>query len=554
MKIYGTIHRHEGRFVIDAHPQVRGRLKQLFRSCQASKGTITLADTRLNCQDLEMVLFRWPMESADSTPSYVEQRAEQSRKFAEELDLVVAGEGLGEVPTLLPLRSYQHIAVELLRKKGRLLIGDSLGLGKTAVGIGGYAAGLGPTIVVCQGHLTAQWKAQFLKFLGPGVKVYAQLTGKGTPPEHDVLILPYTMLSKWADRLLGYPYVIFDEVQELRRAETDKYKAAKVLADAADYVCALSATPVINYGDEIFNILDLVDPGCLGPRREFSDEWCVPRGGHLVVKDPVALGCYIAEQHLFLRRTRHDVGKQLPPINRLTVDVPFDASKLDRLKQQSLQLARAILSADTSFNEKGIASRQLDLVLRQQTGIMKAPFACDFIADLVDNGESVVLSAWHRECYEVLAAGFRAREIPFWQYTGSETASQKNTSATEFTKSKTPGVLMMSLRSGAGLDGLQLACSTVVHVELDWSIKIHEQLTGRVARDGQESEVTEVFLVAAGGSDPLVANILGLKEGQAQGITDPLLAATAAEADDTVVESRGVALAKQILRAHNASC
>jgi hypothetical protein len=52
-------------------------------------------------------------------------------------------------------------------------------------------------------------------------------------------------------------------------------------------------------------------------------------------------------------------------------------------------------------------------------------------------------------------------------------------------------------------------------------------------------------MVASGGPDPLVASILGLKEKQANGIVDPL--ATAEIENDAVTESRGTALAKQIL-------
>jgi hypothetical protein len=79
----------------------------------------------------------------------------------------------------------------------------------------------------------------------------------------------------------------------------------------------------------------------------------------------------------------------------------------------------------------------------------------------------------------------------------------------------------MSLRSGAGLDGLQHRCSTVVHGELDWSREVHKQLAGRLRPHARTDPITEIYIVADGGSDPCVAAVQGLKASQAHGIIDP---------------------------------
>ena len=82
-------------------------------------------------------------------------------------------------------------------------------------------------------------------------------------------------------------------------------------------------------------------------------------------------------------------------------------------------------------------------------------------------------------------------------------------------------MLIMSLRAGAGVDGLQGACRTVVFGELDWSPGVLEQAVGRVHRDGQDSAVTVYYLLADSGSDPTVARTLGLKREQVEGIINP---------------------------------
>jgi hypothetical protein len=82
-------------------------------------------------------------------------------------------------------------------------------------------------------------------------------------------------------------------------------------------------------------------------------------------------------------------------------------------------------------------------------------------------------------------------------------------------------VLIISLRAGAGLDGLQKVNKTIVIGELDWSPQVHSQNIGRSYRDGQLDPVFAYFAVAEQGSDPAIEDVLGLKEAQATGIIAP---------------------------------
>ena len=53
--------------------------------------------------------------------------------------------------------------------------------------------------------------------------------------------------------------IIFDEVQELRRAGTEKYSAASLLAENCERVFGLSGTPIYNQGGEIWNVINVLD-------------------------------------------------------------------------------------------------------------------------------------------------------------------------------------------------------------------------------------------------------------------------------------------------------
>lgn len=221
-----------------------------------------------------------------------------------------------------------------------------------------------------------------------------------------------------------------------------------------------------------------------------------------------------------IRRTRRDVGRELPPLSRIPYTIESDPKALHRISGSATELARIILdrALDKTTEERWTAAGQFDMLMRQATGIAKAPYAADFVRMLVESGERVLLYGWHREVYDIWRE--RLRDLNPVMFTGSESPHMKEVSKEAFLKGSTH-VMIMSLRSGQGLDGLQKVSRTAVFGELDWSPGIHEQCIGRVFRDGQKEPVTAYFLMAKDGSDPVVADVLGIKREQVEGIRDP---------------------------------
>lgn len=111
-----------------------------------------------------------------------------------------------------------------------------------------------------------------------------------------------------------------------------------------------------------------------------------------------------------------------------------------------------------------------------------------------------------------------AREVAW--YTGEESDSAKAKSFAAFTTG-TAQVLVMSLRSGAGLDGLQRVSSVVVIGELDWSPQVMDQCIGRIDRDGQPDPVVVYYLVANDGADPGMMDVADIKRAQLVAVRDP---------------------------------
>jgi len=533
VRSYGTIEYKEGRWIVRCEPHVMMMVKRLFPKVdKSSHGAMVLKDSLETCRDLSWLLLRYPMEGDHLL--YLERRAENHRERVEQLEHILSADYQppATYTMALPPRSYQGVAAQLGLARRRLLLGDDVGLGKTISALTMVADPRTlPTLVVTMTHLPMQWAREVKRFL-PDLKVHIVKTGKpyaldnlrGLNGPPDVLIINYHKLNGWADMLAGWnKLIVFDEIQELRTGEGTegpvlKYRAARHLARHSEFVLGLSATPIYNYGGEIWSVLDVIEEDGLGSRDEFNREWCESLGqGKYRVKQPKVLGAFLREQGLLLRRTRKDVGRELPGVHKIAYPIDADIRALDQVGASARELAQIILSQGAEKAAKFQAGGKFDMMVRQATGIAKAPYVAEFVRMLAED-DQVVLFGWHREVYKIWMD--RLKDLNPVLYTGSESPKQKDEARGKFIAGEAR-VFIMSLRSGAGLDGLQQVSSTCVFGELDWSPMVHEQNEGRLARDGQDSAVWAYYPHCEEGSDPVMIDVLGVKRSQAEGVMDP---------------------------------
>lgn len=530
MRFYGKLWHSEQEAVwkIEADPHIVLRIKRVFeRVSKSQHGVVSMADTVENARDLEWFCQRYPLEISADDQTLLTQRAAEHRDHILRLEqLIDPNYTPRQFEMAIPPRDYQSRAAEIYLQQGYLMLVDELGLGKTCSAICSFRDPRTlPALVVCHPFLQQQWAREVEKF-APDLTTH--ILKKGSPYElpkfmgrgPDVLISSYHKLSGWAQTLVAYAKsVVFDEAQELRRVESDKYRAAKHIASKVRFRCGLTATPIYNMGIEMFNVCDVVTPGKLGRRDEFIREWC----GHFSngrVRDPRAFGSYLRESFTMLRRTRSEVGRELPALMKVPYQVSADRKALDEVDSAADELARIILSTNEEARkgERLQASEQLSNLLRQATGIAKAAHVADFARLVLESEQKIVLAAWHRAVWAILES--RLKEFrPAW-FTGTETPAQKEAEKQRFIEGDAR-VLFLSLRAGAGMDGLQYCCRTLIIGELDWSPGVMEQIIGRVYRDGQPDPVTAYLLVSEYGSDPVVSEVLGLKREQVEGIRQP---------------------------------
>ena len=511
-------------------PHVAMRFKRVFPKVGKGRvGVLTLSMTPENCRDLEWFVERYPLEG-----NCFDKISVLANQYRERMDLVEKFLSAQTAPLDFEMncekREYQTVAASLFLTTGSLLLADDVGLGKTIVAFMALSdPRTRPAIYVTLTHLPIQVKnmlAKFAPWLGVEVIKKGQpydLTRKGrrTVPYPDVVILSYSKLSGWADTLAKTSRsVIWDEVQELRHGGSNRYNAARLIAKSVSFRMGMSATPIYNYGGEIFNVMEAIAPGALGSSDEFFTEWCSHGGASdkATIHSPAEFGTYMRENGLMLRRTRKEVGRELPPCYSDVQHIDADLDALEQVSKTCAELAEMLLKAGGMGLDKMRAAEEFDWRLRQATGVAKAPYVAEFVKLLVESGEKVVLYGWHHAVYAIWKD--KLKGIPIAMYTGQESIPQKEEAKRRFISGEAQ-VLIMSLRAGAGLDGLQGTCNMVVFGELDWSPGVHEQNIGRVWRDGQENPVNVYFMVSDEGSDPFMVEVNGVKEQQIKGIRDP---------------------------------
>lgn len=530
VKYYGSVsveERHGARvFNLEGvAPHVSLRIKHVFpRIATSTTGKFTFPVDDMHCVDLDWFLQRYPMRLTGEAKLAIKQGTADHERTE---SLV---EGIFDVDWQVPayiglkegqsIRRYQAQAIEFLMATGSLLLIDDVGLGKTYTAAGAcLKPGALPAAVVVEPKLQTQWKEKIEEFTN--LRVHIVKSRKAYKlPEADVYIFKYTSLSGWVDLFSKgfFNMAVYDETQELRTGvETAKGASARVLSNNVNFRLGLTGTPIYNYGIEMFNIVHyFIREGIFGTRDEFTREWCT--NDNKKVRDPKALGTFLRDQNLMLRRTKQDVGAELDRVNRVSYEVDFDEKAVKSIEDRARQLAVAATSG--RFVERGQAYRNLDILVRHATGVSKARPVAEFSRIFLENKIPVLLAGWHRDVYDIWLS--ELKDYNPLMYTGTETPAVKERNKKAFLNGDSD-LLIMSLRAGSGVDGLQHRCSTLIVGELDWSPGIHHQLIGRLDREGQVDPVTAIFLYSNSGSDPLMMEINGLKASQAREIVDPHL-------------------------------
>ncbi|HBI00981.1 MAG TPA: hypothetical protein DDY18_05090 [Flavobacterium sp.] len=515
------------KLMVDAEPYVMAKIRKIFDNAQTTymQGKYThkpiMFPINLSaCRDLVWIMERYKLEVEESLLNEIRNKSTEFDNLVHYVSTAdkdpIYKVSPNALPLALPLREHQVKFQNMFKSVKRMLLADKMGLGKTASAISVLQEPESrPAIIVVPPTLCSQWEREIKRFL-PGASTHV-IRGFKTYdlPQVDVLITSYNRLAPWQDIIVSEQYkfktAIFDEVHELRHIHTGKRQIAKILSDRVGNCLGLSGTPIFNYGEEIWSVLDAIKSESLGSLDDFNGEWC--NWGK--VREPLVLNSFLKKQGLMLRRTPEECGMHFGEASKYVYTIDSDIEKLKEIQNVAKLLALSVLSGNVG--EDSEASREFDWKLRHATGVAKARPVAEFVKMILQEQEKVVLVGWHRDVYDIWAKEFS--NIKTVMYTGSESTKEKEQAVKDFIEGDAR-IFIISGRSGAGLDGLQRACNTVVFGELDWSPHVMDQVVARLDRDGQTKHVQAYYLTIPDGADPFMIQILGTKRSQHEGLVE----------------------------------
>ncbi len=430
-----------------------------------------------------------------------------------------------------------------LQRKGRALIADEMGVGKTVQGIAlaGCYSDKWPVLVVVPASLRLVWAEEFEKWmphLAPSdIHVIFDSADKLRDADaYKVVITSYDMLRRLScsrcceqedptapassdggyqtcsgescivSRNSGWKMIIADESHKLATSAmgTDSQitNAVRSVCRRADHVVFLSGTPSLNKPFDLYNQINMIRRDVLPSTRDaFGVKYCDKR---LVPCRFMASGsrydysglCRSKELHLLLRkevmirRMKTDVAEQLPEKTRQVVRLPepmqcdwpppFEVVTDD----QGNEVERKRLS---QFHRVGIA----------KSG-MVVQWLLEKLGSLEDNMDStkVVVFAHHKKVMNRIASKLDEMQPGMYIRIDGETDSlTRHEEVAKFQLSPDVRVAVVSVTAGGtGLDFS--AASGVVFAELPPHASLVRQAEDRVHRRGQKNNVNVFFLCA----------------------------------------------------------
>ena len=498
---------------------------------------VIIPDNTENIKQIKLIMDRYPLEILSK---YVWQRKiiktftpkPTLPPIKHKLKRAKAGEQFRG-----KLLNFQKEGLDfLLKSSGNALLADEMGLGKTVETLSYVATEKRtfPVLIVAPLVTLTNWEREIKKFLkkksrngriieSDSPSVILIRTGKSQEiPKADIYVINYELLLKRNEDLakLGIKTIVCDEVHNLRSKTTQKYKAVKKLAALPSvlYRIGLSGTPIYNRGSEIWPIIDIIKPGLLGSFKEFCEYFCYvnEKGKAIVLENKRASLRHELQKHVMLRRKKSDVLKELKDKVRykevIASDTDYYLEELDKIWKK---LEEEQKDAETEFSKSASYQRAIQSE-RQIAGVAKLPHVINFVKNIMEIEESVVVFCHHRVIHKLLHESLQ--EFSPVSIIGGQTDSFRQDQIDKFQNGESK-LMIAGLR--AGNVGINLTrAKYVIFAELDWSPAIHRQAEDRLHRIGQKNTVFAYYLIGNGTLDDHVADILVDKSFEIDAIMD----------------------------------
>jgi superfamily II DNA or RNA helicase len=458
------------------------------------------------------------------------------------------------------LRDYQAYGTAwmaaLLQAGFGGVLADDMGLGKTVQTLALLQArreskARGPVLLIVPTSLVHSWRSQAEQFtpdLGLVVLHGNDRAGyRDAALQADLVITTYPLLARDREWLAAHawPLVILDEAQTLKNPAS---QTAKTLRDIpAGGRLALTGTPLENSLQDLWTLMDWVNPGLLGDRKRFQTLFRTPIEKHGDASAQARLNRRM--RPFLLRRTKEQVATELPPKTEI-----LERVELPKSQQALYETVRCTMDARVreAISTKGLAASRITVLdallkLRQvccDPALVKTKAAQsvsdsakrarlrELVGELVAEGRCVLVFSQFVEMLHLIERDLTEAGIAYLLLTGQ--TNNRAMVLDAFAKGEAQ-VFLLSLKAGGV--GLTLTeADTVILYDPWWNPAVERQAMDRAHRIGQNKPVFVHRLVAAGTVEERILDMQQRKQALADALFETESDAARPLLDETTLQ------------------
>lgn len=468
---------------------------------------------------------------------------QQAAKWSE-IYLKQFKESNGAAPFLRhALYDYQIDGMLHLAFKGRALLADEMGLGKTVQAVAASALlkecfNTKRVLVVTPASLKSEWEEQIRKFTSLSVDTVfgsrkERLASYRNSKAFFLLVNYEQMIRDYEDvnRDFQPDLVILDEAQRIKNWKTKTADRLKRIQSRFAFV--LTGTPIENKIDELYSLVEFVDPSIFGSLFRFNRRFYQFDGDGKVAGMQNLRELHELVEPVMLRRRKDEISEQLPERIDNNYFVPMTKEQNLRYADHEMIVSRLARAAkEGRLPPDGMERMQqalacmrmlcdsvyiLDQKVKDVPKLDELERILDDLWEDDPDRKVIVFSEWVK-MLELLEERLNGKNIKYALHIGSVNQKKRREEINRF---KNDPECRLFLSSDSGSVGLNLqSASVVVNLDLPWNPAKLEQRIARAWRKHQKNIVNVINLVAENTIEHRMIGTLDFKQGLADVVLD----------------------------------
>jgi SNF2 family DNA or RNA helicase len=436
---------------------------------------------------------------------------------------------------------------------GRALLGDQPGVGKTASAMTYAAYKKRKTLIICPANLRLNWRSEILKFTNEKAFVYkwkpTKKSKKVNYSKEDSMfhIVSYSSMASyitiemshkcknvfcdWAEKNNkkrykdktcpkcnvrnmvtsratknitfkedkqghifnpeDYELLIMDEAHYIKNPSSDRTKLIKKTLKDVPEKLLLTGTAIKSRPYEFFSLLNFLYPEEWSNAHAFGVKYCAAEKNKFGWDYNGASNLeelFTKISPYFLRRLKKDILSHLPEKTYTAIPIELSSQEMREYKKIKEGIKEEYKS-DNSDGDNNMNHLTRIQKLKQYTSQIKMNKAFDFIQDIIDGGEKVVVFTQYKDVSVKIAEKFGDKAVLF---NGDINANKKDEAVERFMNDES--VQVFSGTIGAASVGITLTVASIsIFIDQPWTSADREQAEDRIHRASSKADKVQII-------------------------------------------------------------